>query len=71
MKLYGPNHTELMLVTALEREGDQLIIRGKVFGTMPITAHLDADQARAALRLLLRPRLLLFLLSLPFRRARR
>jgi hypothetical protein len=59
-----------MLVTALEREGDQLIVRGKVFGTMPITAHLDAEQARAALRLL-RPRLLLFLLSLPFRRARR
>ncbi|HEX4023543.1 MAG TPA: hypothetical protein VHX52_02400 [Steroidobacteraceae bacterium] len=70
MKLYGPDNTELMLVTSLEREGDQLVVRGKVFGMMPITAHLDADQARAALRLL-RPRLLLFLLSLPFRRGRR
>ncbi|MGH8206689.1 MAG: hypothetical protein ACRETK_07920 [Steroidobacteraceae bacterium] len=69
MKLYGPNHTELMLVTSLEREGDQLVVRGKVFGTMPITAHLDPVQARAALRLL-RPRLLLFLLTLPFRRGR-
>jgi hypothetical protein len=71
VKLYGPDDAELMVVTSLEREADQLLIRGTVFGVMPITAHLDAEQARAALRLLLRPRLLLFVLTLPFRRGRR
>ena len=67
MKLYGPDNAELMRVTALERDGNRLLVRGTVLGMMPITAHLDADQARAALRLL-RGRGLLFLLSLPFRR---
>jgi hypothetical protein len=71
VKLYGPDDAELMVVTSLEREADQLLIRGTVFGVMPITARLDAGQARAALRLLLRPRLLLFVLTLPFRRGRR
>jgi hypothetical protein len=59
-----------MLVTSLEREGDQLVMKGKVFGTMPITAKLRPEEARAALKLL-RPGLLLFLLTLPFRRSKK
>jgi hypothetical protein len=59
-----------MLVTSLEREGDQLVMKGKVFGTMPITAKLRPEEARAALKLL-RPGLLLFLLTLPFRRTKK
>jgi hypothetical protein len=69
MRLYSQDNTELMRVTSLERDGDQLVVKGKVFGSMPITATLRPEQARAALQLLT-PRLLLFLLSLPFRRAR-
>ena len=69
MKLFGPDNGELLRVTVLERHDDQLVIKGKVFGTMPITAYLRPQEARAALRLL-GPSLLFFLLSLPFRRGR-
>jgi hypothetical protein len=47
-----------------------LIIKGKVFGAMPLVAKLDADAARAALKLLT-PGLFWFLLTLPFRKGRR
>ncbi len=45
----------------------RLLIKGKVFGAMPMNARLDPEAARAALKLLT-PRLILFLLTLPFRR---
>ena len=67
MKLVGADKSELMTVSALERDGDDLVIKGKVFGTMPMTARLTPEQARAALKLL-NLRTMLFLLTLPFRR---
>jgi len=67
MKLVGADKSELMTVAALERDGDDLVIKGKVFGTMPMTARLTPDQARAALKLL-DLRTMLFLLTLPFRK---
>jgi hypothetical protein len=67
MKLRSADGTELMEVGALERDGNQLVIRGKVFGAMPLDARLGPDAARAALKLLT-PRLVWFLLTLPFRR---
>jgi hypothetical protein len=70
MRLQSADGGELMTVSSLERDGDVLLIKGKVFGAMPMTAKLDADAAREALKLLT-PRLLLFLLTLPFRRGRK
>jgi hypothetical protein len=67
MKLVGPDKGELMTVSALERDGNDLVIKGKVFGTMPMTARLTPGQARAALKLL-DLRTMLFLLTLPFRK---
>lgn len=67
MKLTGPDKGELMTVSALDRDGSDLLIKGKVFGTMPMTARLTPAEARAALRLL-DLRTLIFLLTLPFRR---
>jgi hypothetical protein len=67
MKLVGADKSELMTVAALERDGNDLVIRGKVFGTMPMTARLTPEQARAALKLL-NFRTMLFLLTLPFRK---
>ena len=67
MKLTGPDKSELMTVSALERDGPDLVIKGKVFGTMPMTARLTPEQARAALKLL-NLRTMLFILTLPFRR---
>ncbi|MEI9965922.1 MAG: hypothetical protein WDM92_16080 [Caulobacteraceae bacterium] len=69
MKLYSPDKSELMDVNAIERDGDDLVIKGKVFGAMPMTARLRPEQAREALKLL-SPGLILFILTLPFRRSR-
>jgi hypothetical protein len=67
MKLRSADGSELMAVSALERDGNQLLIRGKVFGAMPLDARLGPAAARAALKLLT-PGLVWFLLTLPFRR---
>ena len=69
MKIYSADKSELMQVTAIERKGDDLVLKGKVFGTMPMSATLTPEQARAAFKLL-SPRLIFFLLTLPFRKAK-
>jgi hypothetical protein len=67
LKLYSADNSELMRIEQIERSGNDLIIKGKVFGTMPMTAKLRPREARQALKLL-KPRTLLFLLTLLFRR---
>ena len=67
MKLHSTDGSELMTISALERHGNSLLIKGKVFGAMPMNASLNPEAARAALKLLT-PRLVLFLLTLPFRK---
>ncbi len=67
MKLKSSDGSELMNVSALERDGNCLVIRGKVFGAMPLNARLDPTAAREALKLLT-PGLFFFLLTLPFRK---
>ena len=66
MKLYGPDRRELMTISAIERNGNQLLIKGKVFGTMPLSASLSPAQARAGLKLL-GLRGILFVLTMLFR----
>ena len=66
MKIYGQDNSELMQVTSLEREGDKLVMKGKVFGSMPMTAKLTPQEARNALKLL-NFRLAVFLLTFLFR----
>jgi hypothetical protein len=67
MKLYGPDKREMMQISALERDGSVLVVKGKIFGTMPMTARLNPEDVRAALKMLT-PKLILFLITLPFRR---
>jgi phytoene dehydrogenase-like protein len=67
MVLRGEADEELMHVESLTRVGDELVIKGKSFGTMPIAARLDAKSARAGLKLL-GLRQLAFLATLPFRK---
>ncbi len=69
MKIYGADNREMMNITSLERDGCDLVVRGKLFGAMPLTAKLRPEDARAALRLL-NFRTALFLLTLLFRRKR-
>lgn len=67
MKVYDANDQELMQVRAIEREGNVLVIRGKIFGAMPMVAKLKPAEARAALKLL-DAKTIFFLLTLLFRR---
>ena len=68
MKIHGQDNSELMQVSVLERDGNTLLIKGKVFGSMPMTARLTPQEARNALKLL-NFKLALFLVTLLFRRA--
>jgi len=67
MQLTSQDNTVLMQISKIEREGNSLLIKGKVFGTMPMTAKLSPQECRNGMRML-SWRLLLFLFSLPFRR---
>jgi len=69
MKLYGSDNKELMSVSSLARDGNNLVIKGKIFGTMPLTAKLKPEEARAALKLM-DFRTILFLLTIVFRRSK-
>jgi len=67
MKIYGQDNSELMQVTSIESEDGKLVMKGKVFGSMPMTAKLTPQEARNALKLL-NFRLVVFLLTFLFRR---
>jgi hypothetical protein len=70
VKVYDAADKELMTVRKIERDGDSLVIRGKIFGAMPMVAKLRPEEARAALKLL-DAKTILFLLTLLFRKASR
>ncbi|CAI8845322.1 hypothetical protein ACJ6YJ_21000 [Pseudomonas marginalis] len=70
MKIFGSDNSELMTVSAIERSGDDLVLKGKIFGAMPMLARVRPEEARAALRLL-DIKTAVFLLSLLFRPASR
>jgi hypothetical protein len=67
MKIYGPDNNELMQITSLESEDGKLVMKGKVFGSMPLTAKLTGTEARNALKLL-NFKLVMFLLTFLFRK---
>jgi hypothetical protein len=67
MKIYGPDNSELMQITSLESEDGKLVMKGKVFGSMPLTAKLTGTEARNALKLL-NFKTVAFLLTLLFRK---
>ena len=69
MKIFGADNKEMITISAIEREGRELVLRGKIFGAMPMTARIRPEEVRRALKLL-DWRTALFLLSLPWRRAR-
>jgi hypothetical protein len=52
LTLYSADNSKLMEVEALERKGNELLIKGKVFGAMPMTARLTPAEARKGLKLL-------------------
>lgn len=69
MRILDANDKELMAVRKFDREGNNLVIRGKIFGAMPMVAKVTPEEARAALRLL-DAKTVLFLLTLLFRKSK-
>jgi hypothetical protein len=67
MKIYDATDGELMQVRSIEREDNVLVIRGKIFGAMPMVAKITPTEARAALKLF-DFKTILFVLSMIFRR---
>jgi len=67
MKIYSQDGSELMDIQSLSRDGNKLVVRGKVFESMPMTAKISPSDARKGLKLL-NFRLVLFLLTFLFRR---
>ncbi|MDO7837314.1 hypothetical protein Q4610_19900 [Sphingobium sp. HBC34] len=70
MKIYAQDRSELMDVQSLDVIDGELVIKGKVFGAMPMSARLSPSQARKGLRLLT-PRMVLFLITFLFRRGKK
>jgi len=66
LTLYSADNSKLMEIERLERSGNDLLIRGKVFGAMPMTARLSPAEARKGLKLL-NFKLVWFLLTLLLR----
>lgn len=70
MKIVDNSGAELMSVEAIEGDnGNNLVIRGKIFGAMPMTAKLSPEEARAALKLL-DFKTVILILTLLFRKSR-
>ena len=69
MKIFGADNKELIAISAIERDGAELVLRGKIFGTLPMSARVTPEEARRGLRLL-GWRTAIFVLSLPWRRRR-
>ncbi|MFZ1991668.1 MAG: hypothetical protein WAW96_18080 [Alphaproteobacteria bacterium] len=67
MTLYSADNSKLMEVSALEIEGNQLLIKGKIFGAMPMTAKLRPEELRKLFGML-NFKLIFFLLTFPFRK---
>ncbi|WP_313802412.1 hypothetical protein [Sphingobium sp.] len=66
MKLLNLDGTTLMQVASLSRDESNMVIKGEILGSMPITCVLTPKEARSLLKMLT-PRMFLFLLTFIFR----
>lgn len=66
MKLYADDNSVLMEVSSIECKGNELVLKGKVFGSMPMKARVKPQEARKGLKLL-NFKLALFLMTFLFR----
>lgn len=66
MKLTSKDGVEMMDIRSLEREGDVLVVKGKIMRSMPVTIHIRPEDLWQAYslcswRLLLRLPMLMFI----------
>jgi hypothetical protein len=51
MKLFNKDGVEMMDVKSIDRDGEKLIVKGKVMGSMTTTIYVRPEDIYAALRL--------------------
>lgn len=66
MNIYGADDKVLMSISSIEPDGNTLVVKGKIFGTLPLSAKLRPEEARAALGMM-NWKTRLFLLTMLFR----
>ena len=66
MKVYTPDKSELMVISKVERDGNNLLIHGKIMGSLPMKAIIRPDEARKGIGLI-GLKTFLFLLTFLFR----
>lgn len=67
MKIMSPDKSELMEISSLYQDGGNLVISGKIMGSLPMKAVIRPQDARNGLGLL-NLKLILFLLTFLFRK---
>lgn len=67
-KIFDASKAELMAISELERDGNELVIRGKIYGAMPMSARLRPEEVRHLLALLT-PKIIWFVITMPFRKS--
>jgi hypothetical protein len=67
MKMYTPDKNELMEIVWIRRDGGNLMVSGKIMGSMPMKAVIRPQDARAGLKML-DFKTIVFLLTLVFRK---
>lgn len=67
MKLNNLDGSTLMQVASLARDENNIVIKGEILGSMPITCMLTPKEARALVKMLT-PRMMLFMLTFLFRK---
>lgn len=67
MKIRAADKSELMEISKIEVKGEDLVLKGKVYGAMPMTAVVTPEEARKFGKMLT-PKLVWFLLTMPFRK---
>ena len=68
MKIYGADKTEMMDVSSIQQDGPNLVIKGKIYGTMPMSAVLRPEELRKSFKLL-NLKIIWFIFTMLFRKS--
>lgn len=52
MKVYSADNSELMTISRIGRDGNNLIIHGKIMGSLPMKAIVRPEETRKGMKLL-------------------
>lgn len=68
MRLFDENDEELMAVNSIETTDDEVVVKGKTFGTMPLVARLGPGDLRRAIKLAMSPNKIWTIITMLFKK---